>query len=111
VTWCWPQEEHVVGVEAVDDAALLLQRQHADVQLPAAQEVQHQLHHLRLLDADGLLRRHGYGGVGAGGHCRWLRWLAGKMEGKVKVEERWMGEGVCVLSNVYYVIGLDLLIK
>lgn len=53
-----PEEEHVVRVEPVDDAALLLQGQHADVQLPGVEEVQDQLDDLGLLDADGLLCRH-----------------------------------------------------
>lgn len=55
-----PEEEHVVRVEAVDDAALLLQGQHADVQLPGVEEVQYQLDHLGLLDADCLLCRHDF---------------------------------------------------
>lgn len=55
-----PEEEHVVRVEPIDDAALLLQGQHADVQLPGVEEVQYQLDHLGLLDADCLLSGHDF---------------------------------------------------
>lgn len=60
--WCTviPEEEHVVRVESINDSALLLQGQHADVQLPGVQEVQHHLDHLCLLDADRLVCRHDY---------------------------------------------------
>lgn len=58
-----PEEEHVVRVQPVDDAALLLQRQHADMQLPGVEKVQDDLNDLHLLHVDGFFRCHGDDGL------------------------------------------------
>lgn len=58
-----PEEEHVVRVEPIDDATLLLQGQHADVQLPGVEEVEDHLDDLHLLHIDGFFRCHGDDGL------------------------------------------------
>lgn len=58
---CWvnlPEEEHVVWVEPIDNTALLLKRQHADVQLPGVEKVQDHLDDLHLLHIYGFFRCH-----------------------------------------------------
>lgn len=58
-----PEEEHVVRVQPVDDAALLLKRQHADVQLPRVEKVQDDFNDLHLLHIDGFFHCHGDDGL------------------------------------------------
>lgn len=58
-----PEEEHVIRVQPVDDAALLLKRQHTDVQLPRVEKVQDDLNDLHLLHIDGFFRCHGDDGL------------------------------------------------
>lgn len=60
---CLPEEEHVIRVQPVDDAALLLKRQHADVQLPRVEKVQDDFNDLHLLHVDGFFRCHGDDGL------------------------------------------------
>lgn len=58
-----PEEEHVIRVQPVDDAALLLKRQHTDMQLPRVEKVQDDLNDLHLLHIDGFFRCHSDDGL------------------------------------------------
>lgn len=58
-SWNPPEKEHIIRVEAINNTALFLQGEHADMKLSAAEEIQDELDDLYFLDVNRLLCCHG----------------------------------------------------